>query len=1000
VIKIATVAELLVKIGADSSGLRKEINATQRQLKRAFGPESLELSEGAAGVLAGIAAAMGAIGIASVKMAADMQASRTAFTQLLGSADKANAMLKDLATFAADTPFELPGLVNASKRLLGMGFAAEDVIPMMSAVGDSIALLGGGQDAINGVVRALGQIQAKGKLSAEEINQLADNNIQAWKYVASELGVSIPQAMEMTKNGAVDATTAINGIVKGMQSEFKGGMTALSKEIPGLLSTIKDNAGAVMREMGDQITDALDLKARLQGVADYLNTFASAVENSGLKNAILGMVPPEATAAVFALGGALVAVAIPAIYTFAAGLWLAIAPMAPFIALGAAIGLLAYEIWKNWEPLGGLFSGLWSAITSSTSAAWGNIQRVFYSGVQSVLQMMIPLANLVGGGLQAALSSWLDTLPGKIEAASSQAAEANTKLAESLASVKKAASGLNVGMVMKDISSLMPSAANKPNTTFTGLHGNGSPAAAPDDGATKKAADKAAKEWEKLEDKAEQVSKSIQREWVQTTKTQMEQLDIWVDEQNRELDKTAAANVNYEEDKKKVAAIYSERRIKILRDEAQKAREIAVTIRDAWKELQYNTTSSGLAGNSADLAKMASDHQNAIDAISDKWDKLSQQYATATATEKSIFIKNLQDRGVVYKKIGEDEISFEANKLAEKAALNEQYNQKLLDRYATGKDLQADIDAAYNANSMAMLQAALTKENAIQQSNRDAQLEMMKLFEQARADATLTSAEVISRIGSTAYDGFKSGLADIFAGTKSIGDAWNELGGVIRKVIANMVAEWIAGKIAMALFGKASGDETSAKSVTQGAATAAAWWPAAIAVSLATFGANAGPAIGGMAAATVAGMGMGMISGKATGGPINGPGTGTSDSILTWLSNGEYVIKASAVRELGIDALNTLNTGQMPAFASGGLVTGPSLSSLGSKYSGSTGNQTNRRSSTTTDSSSQSPSINGTINVNMLDTKGFKKFLKNSGGAEVQKFFVGQAKAFGVGVRI
>ena len=43
--------------------------------------------------------------------------------------------------------------------------------------------------------------------------------------------------------------------------------------------------------------------------------------------------------------------------------------------------------------------------------------------------------------------------------------------------------------------------------------------------------------------------------------------------------------------------------------------------------------------------------------------------------------------------------------------------------------------------------------------------------------------------------------------------------------------------------------------------------------------------------------------GFATGGLIRGPGTGTSDSIPALLSNGEYVIRAAAVRKLGKNAL-------------------------------------------------------------------------------------------------
>lgn len=59
----------------------------------------------------------------------------------------------------------------------------------------------------------------------------------------------------------------------------------------------------------------------------------------------------------------------------------------------------------------------------------------------------------------------------------------------------------------------------------------------------------------------------------------------------------------------------------------------------------------------------------------------------------------------------------------------------------------------------------------------------------------------------------------------------------------------------------------------------------------------------------------------ATGGLIRGPGTGTSDSIPALLSNGEYVIRAAAVRKLGKNALDLLNRGiPIPRFADGGLV--------------------------------------------------------------------------------
>lgn len=61
------------------------------------------------------------------------------------------------------------------------------------------------------------------------------------------------------------------------------------------------------------------------------------------------------------------------------------------------------------------------------------------------------------------------------------------------------------------------------------------------------------------------------------------------------------------------------------------------------------------------------------------------------------------------------------------------------------------------------------------------------------------------------------------------------------------------------------------------------------------------------------------LFGFAGGGRVTGPGTGTSDSILARLSNGEFVMRARAVRKWGVGMLSRLNAG-LPAFASGGLV--------------------------------------------------------------------------------
>ena len=79
---------------------------------------------------------------------------------------------------------------------------------------------------------------------------------------------------------------------------------------------------------------------------------------------------------------------------------------------------------------------------------------------------------------------------------------------------------------------------------------------------------------------------------------------------------------------------------------------------------------------------------------------------------------------------------------------------------------------------------------------------------------------------------------------------------------------------------------------------------------------SAGSALGGAAAAG-APVGPG---GFAAGGVVRGPGSGTSDSILARLSNGEFVMRAAAVQHWGAGMLAAMNSAGTPRFADGGLV--------------------------------------------------------------------------------
>lgn len=398
---MGTVASLQVVVGAKIDGLRKEIDSAQKILKQKFGSKGLGISESSLEVLGGLGLAIAGIGAASVKAAADMEQTRKAFTTLLKDATLAKDFLAELETFAANTPFELPGLLQASKKMLAFGFTANQVIPILTAVGDSAAALGMGQDGIDRLTIAIGQMQAKGKVSAEEMLQLAEAGVPAWQMLADAMGTSIPQAMKMAEKGTIDSATGIQAIISGMNSKFGGMMQEQSSTINGMLSNIQDSIGQTMVVIGDEITEGLDLKPALKEAQDDLSDFAAKVKSSGIAEAIRDTVPPAAGATIAAFAAVLTATAIPAMVKLglsAASAAAAFAGITGPIALAAAgIGAAAYLIWDNWEWVGEQWDDLCWSIELAAGRMAAGVKTVIVGVVSNIAWLADKIASFVGG---------------------------------------------------------------------------------------------------------------------------------------------------------------------------------------------------------------------------------------------------------------------------------------------------------------------------------------------------------------------------------------------------------------------------------------------------------------------------------------------------------------------------------------------------------------------------------------------------------------------------
>lgn len=207
----------------------------------------------------GVGTAMTVMG---VKAASSFENAQIAFSTMLGSEQQATAFLADLKDFAKSTPFEFSNLVEMSQQLIAMGFAAEDVRPMLTNIGDAVAGLGGDPAKLQAVTRALGQMQAKGKVSAEEMLQLTEAGIPAWQMLSEELRMSTGRVQKEAEKGTISADKAIGIILSGMDKRFGGLMEKQAQTITGKLSNLSDivqqTLGEAFLKNRDQITALID----------------------------------------------------------------------------------------------------------------------------------------------------------------------------------------------------------------------------------------------------------------------------------------------------------------------------------------------------------------------------------------------------------------------------------------------------------------------------------------------------------------------------------------------------------------------------------------------------------------------------------------------------------------------------------------------------------------------------------------------------------------------
>lgn len=303
-------------------------------------------------VFTGMAGGILNMGIASVQAAAQMRQYEIAFQTMLKSAEAGTQMLRDLQKFAAETPFDVPGVVSAGQQLMAFGFKAEEIIPMLTNLGDAASGLGLGTEGVSRLAYALGQMQTSGKLNAQDMMQLTSAGISAWDMLAQAAGKTVAEMKDLCSKGAIDSKAAVQTIVAGMNEQFGGMMAKTSDEVAGLLANIEETAGNTSAAVGKYLTEAFNIKGILKDVSDRLGEFQQKMQTATEQGKSMGDVIKECVPApVIAVIGAFAAVLAVVSVAAVAALGAVLGLTASMVAIGAAIGAAIALIITYWDEI-------------------------------------------------------------------------------------------------------------------------------------------------------------------------------------------------------------------------------------------------------------------------------------------------------------------------------------------------------------------------------------------------------------------------------------------------------------------------------------------------------------------------------------------------------------------------------------------------------------------------------------------------------------------------
>lgn len=179
----------------------------------------------------------------------EFQQLEVAFTTLLQSKEKADALMSQMVELAAKTPFDLQGVASGARQLLAYGFAAEDITDTLTRLGNVAAGLGLN---LQDLTWLYGTTAVQGRLYTRDAMQFQSRGIDLAGELATQLGKTRAEISQMVTEGKI-GFPEVQKAIESMTNEggkFHNLMQEQSKTITGLISNLGDALDMMFNDLG------------------------------------------------------------------------------------------------------------------------------------------------------------------------------------------------------------------------------------------------------------------------------------------------------------------------------------------------------------------------------------------------------------------------------------------------------------------------------------------------------------------------------------------------------------------------------------------------------------------------------------------------------------------------------------------------------------------------------------------------------------------------------